>query len=126
MMLKRISLILSILCLPHVAYAVDCSLLNEQAEKDALPVIPRWGLTVKSKQRVYFHSAPIDACKIKDLFIIHDDSVTAYDLYRDKNKQEWVYVIYYSKRQDLENEIVEGWIKHSEFNYLGTDSPMTK
>ncbi len=53
-----------------------------------MPVIPRWGLTVKVKHRVYFHSAPLNTCKIKDLFIIRHDSVTAYDLYKDKMQQE--------------------------------------
>ncbi len=33
--------------------------------------------------------------------------------------------MYYSKRQDLENEMVEGWVKLNEFEYMGTDSPMT-
>ena len=116
------SLILSILCLPSMVYAVDCSVLNDQIKKKAVPVIPRWALMVKSKQRVYFHSVPNDACKIKDLFIIHSDNVTAYDLYIDKNKQEWVSVIYYSKRQDLESEIVEGWVKLNEFENMGSNS----
>lgn len=124
-MLKRFIFGISLLLSTNLVFAIDCPILNEQAEKKAVPVIPRWNLTVKSKQRVYFHSAPIDACKIKGLFIIHNDSVTAYDLYKDKNKQEWVSVMYYSKRQDLESEIVEGWVKLKEFENMGTDSPTT-
>ncbi len=100
--------------------------MNEQVQKKAIDIIPRWALAVKSKQRVYFHSAPSTSCKIKDLFIIHDDSVTAYDLYKDAAQQEWVYVMYYSKRQDLESEIVKGWIKLKDFEYMGRDSPLTE
>lgn len=124
-MLKQLILGFALLLSVNSVFAIDCPKINKQVEKQAVPVVPRWGLTVQSKQRVYFHSAPLDACKIKGLFIIHGDSVTAYDLYKDKTHQEWVYVMYYSKRQDLENEIVEGWIKLKELKYMGTDSPMT-
>ena len=124
-MLKQLILGFTLLLSAHFAFAIDCSKMNEQVEKQAVPIVPRWGLVVQSKQRVYFHSAPLADCKIKGLFIIHGDSVTAYDLYKDKAHQEWVYVMYYSKRQDLENEMVEGWIKLNEFKYMGTDSPMT-
>lgn len=40
-------------------------------------------MAVKSKQRVYFYSAPYVFCNTKNLFITHDDNVTAYDLYKD-------------------------------------------
>ena len=121
-MLKQLLFSIPLVFIMNHAFAIDCSVMNEQVKKKAVPVIPRWALMVKSKQRVYFHSAPNDACKIKGLFIIHSDNVTAYDLYKDKNKQEWVSVIYYSKRQDLESEIVEGWVKLNEFENLGSDS----
>ena len=121
-MLRQLLLSIPLILFMNDAFALDCSVMNEQVKKKAVPVIPRWALMVKSKQRVYFHSAPNDVCKIKGLFIIHSDNVTAYDLYKDQNKQEWVSVIYYSKRQDLESEIVEGWVKLNEFENLGSDS----
>ena len=78
-------------------------------------VIPRLDIVVQSKHRIYFHSALLEQCKIKDLSIIHNDSATAYDIYQDSNGQEWVYIIYYSKRSDLDSEVVEGWEKLKKF-----------
>ena len=114
--------------LSTTGFAMDCDQANAMSKPKSTDIIPRWGLQVniKHKQRVYFHTAPSTECKLNDLFIIRGDSVTAYDLYKDASQQEWVYVIYYSKRQDLDSEIVEGWVQLKDFEYLGSNSPLTQ
>lgn len=34
--------------------------------------------------------------------------------------------MYYSKRQDSESEIIEGWLKLNDFEYLGIESRLTQ
>ena len=100
-----------------------CADMDREIIKQGSAIAPVWLLLVQSKQRVFFHSAPNEKCKIKDLFIIYNDSVTGYNFYRDSSKQEWIKVIYYSKRQDLENEIVEGWVKFKDLKNIPRDFP---
>ena len=126
---KNNFLVILLLCsLSSTGYAMACDQANVLFKAKSTDIIPRWGLqvNVKHKQRVYFHTAPKAECKLKDLFIIRGDSVTAYDLYKDASQEEWVYVIYYSKRQDLDSEIVEGWVQLKDFEYLGSNSPLTQ
>ena len=115
-MIKKLSLISVIFLGSTIVHAGDCLLLNERVNKKAVDIIPRCSLAVKSKQRVYFHTAPDVSCKIKGLFIIHGNRVTAYDLYKDASQQEWISVLYYSERQDLDSEIVEGWMRLKDFD----------
>ena len=69
-MIKKLTLIALIFLGSTIIHAGDCLVLNERVNKKAVDIIPRWGLAVKSKQRVYFHSAPNASCKIKDLLFI--------------------------------------------------------
>ena len=68
--------------------------------------------------RVYFHSAPSNACKIKDLFMIKNDHITAYSTY-DDGQEQWVSAMYFSKRL---GDTVQGWAKLKDFEYTGTMS----
>lgn len=102
---------------------IDCLKLNDHVLKQGNQIAPVWILSAKSKQRVYFHSAPHDACKIKDLFIIQNDIVSGYHFYREPSEQDWIYVLYYSKRKDLDNEIVEGWIKFKNLKNIPREFP---
>ena len=113
-----------ILCMVSVSSQAKnhCSTLNEKILKKDNQIAPVWILSVQSKEHVYFHSAPSDNCKIKNLFIIFDDTVTGYNFYQD-SKQEWIKVIYYSKRKDLESEIVEGWIKFRDLKLIPREFP---
>ena len=85
---KKLTLIALIFLGSTIVHAGDCLVLNERVNKKAVDIIPRWGLAVKSKQRVYFYSAPDVSCKIKALFIIHNDDVTAYDCYKEASQQQ--------------------------------------
>lgn len=122
--------LLSIFCVLSISSSViasnDCSELNSNIQNQNNQIAPVWILLVKAKHRVHFHSAPTKNCKSKDLFIIHGDSVTAYNLYKDSHQQEWVYVMYYSKRQNLESEIVEGWVKLKDFEIIPRSFPHKK
>ena len=62
-------------------------------------------------------------CKIKDLFIIQNDIVSGYHFYREPSEHDWIYVLYYSKRKDLDNEIVEGWIKFKNLKNIPREFP---
>jgi hypothetical protein len=72
--LLSIALFCSVAPLLH---AEDCVKLEEKAEQKEVQIIPRWGMKVIAPTRVYFHSAPSNACKIKDLFMIKNDHITA-------------------------------------------------
>ena len=123
---KNNFLVILLLCsLSSTGYAMACDQANVLFKAKSTDIIPRWGLqvNVKHKQRVYFHSAPHDTCKIKDLFIIQNDIVSGYHFYREPSEQEWIYVLYYSKRKDLDNEIVEGWIKFKDLKNIPREFP---
>ncbi len=118
-MMKKWMLCGGLLFLTQNVLAADCAKIEKLAEKKEVHLIPRWGMQVVSPQRVYFHSAPNDACKIKDLFIVKNDHVTAYTVYND-GKQDWVSVMYFSQRL---GDTVQGWAKFKAFKKTGTMSP---
>ena len=99
-------------------HAEDCVKLEEKAEQKEVQIIPRWGMKVIATTRVYFHSAPSNACKIKDLFMIKNDHITAYSTY-DDGQEQWVSIMYFSKRL---GDTVQGWAKLKDFEYMGTMS----
>ena len=71
--LKYMKTLLSIALFCSVApllHAEDCVKLEEKAEQKEVQIIPRWGMKVIASTRVYFYSAPSNACKIKDLFML--------------------------------------------------------
>lgn len=53
----------------NLSFAVNCDKIENLASRTEAHLIPGWGMSVISPQRVYFHSAPNDACKMKDMFI---------------------------------------------------------
>ncbi|MFN3291009.1 MAG: hypothetical protein ACK410_11460 [Acinetobacter sp.] len=121
MELKYMKTLLSIALFCSVApllHAEDCVKLEEKAEQKEVQIIPRWGMKVIAPTRVYFHSAPSDACKIKDLFMIKNDHITAYSTY-DDGQEQWVSIMYFSKRL---GDTVQGWSKLKDFEYTGTMS----
>ena len=99
-------------------HAEDCVKLEEKAEQKEVQIIPRWGMKVIAPTRVYFHSAPSNTCKIKDLFMIKNDHITAYSTY-DDGQEQWVSIMYFSKRL---GDTIQGWSKLKDFEYTGTMS----
>ncbi len=118
-MLKQLILYSGLFLFTQNIFAVDCEKIESLVEQKEAHLIPRWGMAVVSPQRVYFHSAPNDACKIKDLFIVKNDHVTAYTIYND-GKQDWVSIMYFSQRL---GDTVQGWAKFKAFKKTGTMSP---
>lgn len=118
-MLKKIGVLGMGILFSNLSFAVNCEVIEKLASKTEAHLIPRWGMSVISPHRVYFHSAPNDACKMKDVFIIKNDHVTAYTVYND-GRQDWVSVMYFSQRL---GDTVQGWAKFNAFKKTGTMSP---
>lgn len=82
-----------------------CSVINDDAERKQSKILSsESGYVVADTQRVYFYSAPDEACKIKGLFVINGDQVNLYAEYKDFSS-----VVFFKK----DGEPVSGWI-HSE------------
>lgn len=77
----------------------DCEILDNTEFKES----PFLYQKVKQLGRLYFYSQPTnDSCKIKNLFIIHDDSVQAYATYNG-----FTFVEFTSKK----GVVTSGWVK---------------
>lgn len=103
-----------------LSFASDCLVSDLKTYKYEQDIQPRWQLSVISKHRVYFHSAPKAACKMVDDYVIQNDRVIAYSLYTDKAQEKWVYVMYINTEHDADesDELVEGWVKLKDFKKL--------
>lgn len=97
---------------------MSCFELNLQSYKKEQEIQPRWELLGKSKHRIYFYSAPKNICKMNDTFVLQNDNVTAYSIYKDRKKQHWVYVIFNDPNQNIEDDLVEGWVKLKDFKLI--------
>jgi hypothetical protein len=118
-MLKKFLIALPLLISPILSFSsTSCFELNLQAYQKEQEIDPRWELVARSKQRIYFYSAPKKFCKMDDTFIIRNDHVTAYSVYIDRAKQEWVYVVFNDPNQHIEDDLVEGWVKLKDFKAL--------
>ncbi|MFH4159399.1 hypothetical protein [Acinetobacter bereziniae] len=117
-MLKKILIALSLLISSILSYAESCFELNLRAYQKEQEINPRWELVAQSKHRIYFYSAPKNFCKMNDTFIIQNDNVTAYSVYKDRAKQAWVYVVFNDPNQHIEDDLVEGWVKLKDFKAL--------
>ncbi|MRT38563.1 hypothetical protein GJV03_15445 [Acinetobacter sp. RIT698] len=98
--------------------AMSCFELNLQTYKKEQEIQPSWELLGKSKHRIYFYSAPKNICKMNDTFVLQNDNVTAYSIYKDKKKQDWVYVIFNDPNQNIEDDLIEGWVKLKDFKFI--------
>ena len=103
-------------------------ILTIKTYKHENEIQPRWDLSVISKHRVYFHSAPKVICKMDDDYIIRNDRVIAYSMYTDKANEKWVYVMFTNKDHDPDDEddLVEGWVKFKNFKKLNNYASVTE
>jgi hypothetical protein len=85
------------------AIAFDCEKFNKSI-KDKEFLIPghQSGRVAIGSGRLYFYSAPVEECKIKDLFIVSGDQV---DAYSDFGK--YTFIQYISNRL---GDTVDGWV----------------
>ncbi len=103
-----------------LSFASDCLVTDLKTYKYEQDLQPRWQLSVVSKTRVYFHSAPKATCKMNDDYVIQNDRVIAYSIYTDKAQEKWVYVMYINTEHDKDDadDLVEGWVKLKYFKKL--------
>lgn len=117
-MFKKMIITVLLLSSSSFSLAMSCFELNLQPYKKEQEIQPRWELLGKSKHRIYFYSAPKNICKMNDTFVLENDNVTAYSIYKDKKKQDWVYVIFNDPNQNIEDDVVEGWVKFKDFKFI--------
>ena len=117
-MFKKMIITVLLLSSSSFSLAMSCFELNLQTYKKEQEIQPRWELLGKSKHRIYFYSAPKNICKMNDTFVLQNDNVTAYSIYKDKKKQDWVYVIFNDPNQNIEDDLVEGWVKLKDFKLI--------
>ena len=117
-MFKKMILTVLLLSSSSFSLAMSCFELNLQTYKKEQEIQPRWELLGKSKHRIYFYSAPKNICKMNDTFVLQNDNVTAYSIYKDRKKQHWVYVIFNDPNQNIEDDLVEGWVKLKDFKLI--------
>jgi len=117
-MFKKMIITVLLLSSSSFSLAMSCFELNLQTYKKEQEIQPRWELLGKSKHRIYFYSAPKNICKMNDTFVLQNDNVTAYSIYKDKKKQHWVYVIFNDPNQNIEDDLVEGWVKLKDFKFI--------
>ncbi|MHA3055526.1 hypothetical protein E0H77_09560 [Acinetobacter sp. ANC 4633] len=102
--------------------ALTCMQLAKIADDNADTPRTKYSFVVKGGKgfRTYFHSAPSHECKIDGLFIIPQNSVIAYQYFKNQNKQ-WMYVMYI----DENGKDTEGWVLKSDFKMTGyINSPL--
>jgi hypothetical protein len=117
-MFKKMIITVLLLSSSSFSLAMSCFELNLQTYKKEQEIQPRWELLGKSKHRIYFYSAPKNICKMNDTFVHQNDNVTAYSIYKDRKKQHWVYVIFNDPNQNIEDDLVEGWVKLKDFKLI--------
>lgn len=117
-MFKKMIITVLLLSSSSFSLAMSCFELNLQTYKKEQEIQPSWELLGKSKHRIYFYSAPKNICKMNDTFVLQNDNVTAYSIYKDKKKQDWVYVIFNDPNQNIEDDLVEGWVKLKDFKFI--------
>lgn len=117
-MFKKMIITVLLLSSSSFSLAMSCFELNLQSYKKEQEIQPRWKLLGKSKHRIYFYSAPKNICKMNDTFVLQNDNVTAYSIYKDRKKQDWVYVIFNDPNQNIEDDLVEGWVKLKDFKFI--------
>lgn len=117
-MFKKMIITVLLLSSSSFSLAMSCFELNLQSYKKEQEIQPRWELLGKSKHHIYFYSAPKNICKMNDTFVLQNDHVTAYSIYKDRKKQDWVYVIFNDPNQNIEDDLVEGWVKLKDFKFI--------
>ncbi|WP_111891234.1 hypothetical protein [Acinetobacter sp. MB5] len=98
----------------------NCDQLAKIADDNGANYGTKYSYTVKGPKgyRSYFHTAPSEKCKMKNVFIIPKDSVIAYQEFKNENEL-WLYVMYISNN----GVDTEGWVKAKDFKVSGRINP---
>ncbi|MHA3052687.1 hypothetical protein [Acinetobacter sp. ANC 4640] len=119
--MKNFLLLITFCLLSSSLYASpNCDDLAKIANDNGAIYGSKYSFTVQGQKgfRSYFYSAPSEQCKINQLFIIPNDSVIAYQEFKNEN-QLWMYVMYIGK----DGVDTEGWVKAKDFKMSGRISP---
>ena len=109
-----LALILLSLALPLAAQE-SCPTLNQQAEQQQAYLNPPSTYAVTGKGRLYFHTAPNDHCRSREIFVIPGDELIAYTEY-----QGWYSVMYSNPRSGQD---FHGWVRPERLIMRGTIRP---
>lgn len=113
-------LFISLLSLSSFTWA-DCAKLSKIADDNSLEYGSKYSFVVQGQKgfRSYFHSAPSNNCKFRDIFVIPKDSVIGYSEFKNEN-QTWIYVMYVDKN----GNDTTGWIKEKNLKLTGSIDPV--
>lgn len=119
-MKKLLLLAIASACSAAVWASPSCDRLAKIADDNGTMFGTKYSFVVQGNKgfRTYFHSAPSNQCKIKNLFVIPKDSVIAYQEFKNEN-QTWLYVMYI----DRNGNDTSGWVKARDFKISGSLSP---
>lgn len=96
------------------AAGVSCEAVAAKAASQGSALFPRLGYIVLGKGRLYFYSAPHDACRTAT-FVISKDHLIAYTKF-----DGWLDVMYTHPKT---GEPSFGWVKADRLKVTGTMSP---
>lgn len=101
------------------ASAINCAQLSKIADDNGSMYGTKYSFVVQGQKgfRTYFHSAPSAQCKIKDLFLIPNDSVVGYQEFTNENRT-WLYVMYVDKN----GRDTSGWMLTKDLKISGSVS----
>jgi hypothetical protein len=88
-----------------------CDKAARQAEADPVLLVPRVYFAVKSGPRLFFYSAPDQACRQADTFVIAGDSLIGYLEFKG-----WISVMFTKTNGDP----VMGWVRSERLRATGT------
>lgn len=119
--MKKLLLLIFLACSSGVYAQVNCSQLSELADNNGTMYGTKYIFIAQGNKgfRAYFHSAPSNQCKIKNLFVIPQNSVIAYQEFKNENKT-WLFVMYIDKNG---NDIT-GWVKEQDFKISSSLGPI--
>jgi hypothetical protein len=95
------------------AYADDgtCDMAGRRAEAHPTLLVPRVYFAVTSGPRLFFYSAPDQACRQADTFVIAGDSLIGYSEFKG-----WISVMFAKPNGDP----VMGWVRSERLRATGT------
>lgn len=120
--MKLILLFLMLIPVSSIANSemkLACENLSKIANENSLQYGTKYAFKVQGLKgtRVHFHSAPSKYCVNKNLFIIPNDSVIAYQEFINEN-QQW----FYAKYIDKDGNDHDGWFLQENFKLSGSIS----
>ena len=98
-----------------VAAQENCPRISQQAEQQQARFNPPATYAVDGKGRLYFHTAPANHCRSRDVFVIGGDELIAYS-----EHQGWYSVMYINPRSGQD---FHGWVRPERLRLRGTIRP---